>query len=185
MKKTVVWVTGLSGAGKTTVGSTLYKKCKVQGYKTSILDGDIVRESLEKSLSFSIEDRCKFVNTITYMALNMLTFQKTDVVIVSVISPLKSMRDNARHILEKYGKAKFIEVYMDTPLEICEQRDSKGLYKKARAGEIKDFTGIDSPYEIPELPEVRIHPRSTLFGEMTVERATDIVYNIMNNSTIL
>jgi adenylylsulfate kinase-like enzyme len=115
----------------------------------------------------------------------MFEFQKAEIVIVSMISPLKEMRDNARNILTKYCKAKFIEVYMDTPLEICEQRDPKGLYKKARAGEIKDFTGIDSPYQIPEFPEVRIHPRSTLFGEMTVERAVNIIYNRIQTNTIL
>jgi adenylylsulfate kinase-like enzyme len=95
------------------------------------------------------------------------------------------MRDEARDILTKYCNANFIEVYMDTPLEICEQRDPKGLYKKARAGEIKDFTGIDSPYEAPEFSEVRIHPRSTLFGEMTVDRAVNIIYNQIYNKTIL
>ena len=76
-------------------------------------------------------------------------------------------------------------MFLDTPLEICEQRDPKGLYKKARAGEIKDFTGIDSPYEAPEFPEVRIHPRSTLFGEMTVARAVDIIYKQITATTIL
>jgi len=115
----------------------------------------------------------------------MITFQKAKLVIVAMISPLQSMRNNAREILTKYCDANFIEVFLDTPLEICEERDPKGLYKKARAGEIKDFTGIDSPYEAPEFPEVRIHPKSTLFGEMTVERAVDIIYNRIHNTTIL
>jgi adenylylsulfate kinase-like enzyme len=115
----------------------------------------------------------------------MFEFQKAEIVIVSMISPLKEMRDNARNILTKYCQAKFIEVYMDTPLEICEQRDPKGLYKKARAGEIKEFTGIDSPYEVPEFAEIRIHPRSTLFGEMTVDRATNIIYDRIIGTTIL
>jgi len=126
-----------------------------------------------------IVDRIKNNNVAVYSARNMFEFQKAEIVIVSMISPLKEMRDNARDILTKYCKAQFIEVYMDTPLEICEQRDPKGLYKKVRAGEIKDFTGIDSPYQIPEFPEVSIS------REMTVEKAVDIIYNRIHNTTTI
>ena len=174
MKQTVVWLTGLSGAGKSTVSKALYELCKDK-HKTELLDSDNLRLSI--NIGFSIEDRTRAVNEMVYAVRNMLEFQKTEIVIVASISPLRVMRDNARHILEKYSGARFIEVHMDTPLEVCEERDPKGLYKKARAGEIKDFTGIDSPYEIPEFAEVRIHPRSTLFGEMTIDRAVSIIYN--------
>jgi adenylyl-sulfate kinase len=176
MKPTVVWITGLSGAGKTTVANALYNKCIFQ-FRTGLIDGDALRASYDIPKGFDMKSRQRMVSEAIYCAKNMLTFQKANLVIVAMISPLRSMRDEARDMLEKYASARFIEVYMDTPLRTCELRDPKGLYKKARAGEIKDFTGIDSPYEPPEFPEVRIHPRSTLFGEMTVERARDIIYN--------
>lgn len=188
MKRTVIWITGLSGSGKTTIADALYDKC-VSQYKTGLLDGDKMREyfieNKQKTYGYSLEDRKQFVNNVIYMARNMFEFQKTEIVIIALISPLREMRDNARDMLEKYCKVNFIEVHMDTPLEVCEQRDPKGLYKKARAGEIKDFTGIDSPYEVPIFPEVRIHPRSTLFGEMTIEKAVNIIYNRINENTII
>jgi adenylyl-sulfate kinase len=185
MKPTVVWITGLSGAGKTTTANALKEFLEEKGHRVGTIDGDDVRRLSEKPIGFSIMDRIKNNNIAVYSARNMFEFQKAEIVIVSMISPLKEMRDNARELLTKYCKAKFIEVYMDTPLEICEQRDPKGLYKKVRAGEIKDFTGIDSPYQIPEFPEVLIHPRSTLYGEMTVERAVNIIYNRIQTNTIL
>jgi len=184
MKPTVVWITGLSGAGKTSVANALYEKCKDQ-HKTGLIDGDVIRAKYDKLIGFDMESRERMVNEAIYMVKNMICFQKAELVIVAMISPLRSMRDNARDILTKYCDARFIEVYMDTPLEICEERDPKGLYKKARAGEIKDFTGINSPYEVPGFPEVRIHPRSTAYGEMTVERAVDIVYNHLIYPTLL
>jgi adenylyl-sulfate kinase len=185
MKPTVVWITGLSGAGKTTVANALYQFYKNGGYKVGLLDGDVVRASLEVPLGYTLQDREKFVNTVTYMASNMLSFQKAEIVIVALISPLRSMRASARHIIETYCDGRFIEVFLDTPLEICEERDPKGLYRKARAGEIKEFTGIDSPYEAPEFPEVRIHPKSTLFGTMTLERSIKIIKDIVDNRSVL
>ncbi len=176
MKKTVVWITGLSGSGKTTIANALHEKCKDQ-YKTGIVDGDDLRAKRKDPIGFDMNSRQRMVSEAIYCVKNMLSFQKAEIVIVAMISPLRSMRDEARDILMKYANANFIEVYMDTPIEICEERDPKGLYKKARAGEIKDFTGIDSPYEVPKFPEVRIHPRSTLFGEMTVDRTVDIIYS--------
>jgi len=184
MKPTVVWITGLSGAGKTTIANALYEKCIFQ-FRTGLVDGDAIRAQHDKPKGFDMKSRERVVSEAVYMSKNMITFQKAKLVIVAMISPLQSMRNNAREILTKYCDANFIEVFLDTPLEICEERDPKGLYKKARAGEIKDFTGIDSPYEAPEFPEVRIHPKSTLFGEMTVERAVDIIYNRIHNTTIL
>lgn len=183
---TVVWLTGLSGSGKTTTGKCLYDILKTNDVKVGFLDGDDVRkyliENKGKNYGFSLDDRKQFVNNVVYMARNMIEFQGAELVIIALISPLREMRDNARHIFEAYSKARFIEVYMDTPLHTCEQRDPKGLYKKARAGELKDFTGIDSPYEAPEFPEVRINPRSTLFGEMTVDRSVNIIYSHIHES---
>jgi len=184
MKPTVVWITGLSGAGKTTVANALYERCKDQ-YRAGIVDGDTIRAQYDKPKGFDMKSRERIVSEAVYMAKNMITFQRADLVIVAMISPLQSMRDNARDVLTKYCDARFIEVYMDTPLEICEQRDSKGLYKKARAGEIKDFTGIDSLYEAPEFPEIRIHPRSTLFGEMTIERAANIIHEKVFTTSVV
>jgi adenylyl-sulfate kinase len=183
MKPIVVWLTGLSGAGKTTIANALYQKCIFQ-CKTGLLDGDVIRKYLEenkvKNYGSSLEDRKQFVNNVVYIARNMIEFQATKIVIVALISPLKEMRDTARDILTKYSSAQFIEVFVDTPLEICEQRDPKGLYKKARAGEIKEFTGIDSPYEAPLHPEVIIAS-----SEMTVERAVDIIYNRITTPPIV
>jgi adenylyl-sulfate kinase len=185
MKPTVVWITGLSGAGKTTTANALYELLKEKGYRVAVADADKVRLEFKTPVGFDIESRKKAVNGLIYAVRNMIEFQKAEIVIVASISPLKEMRNNARDILEKYSNARFIEVHMDTPLEMCEERDPKGLYKKYRAGLIKDMSGIDSPYEVPEFPEVRIHPRSTLFGEMTVERAVDIIYNRITTETIL
>jgi len=184
MKPTVVWITGLSGAGKTTIANALYEKCKNQ-YRVGIVDGDVIRARYDKPKGFDVKSRDRIVHEAIYMVKNMICFQKADIVIVAMISPLRSMRQNARDILIKYCDAKFIEVYMDTPLEICEERDPKGLYKKFRDGLIKNMSGIDSPYEIPEFPEVRIHPKSTVYGEMTVDRAANIIYNRIHNTTIL
>jgi adenylyl-sulfate kinase len=170
MKPTVVWITGLSGAGKTTVANALYERCKDQ-YRTGIIDGDVIRARYDKPIGFDMNSRQRMVSEAVYMAKNMLVFQKADLVIVAMISPLRSMRDNARSILTKYCDASFIEVYMDTPLEICEQRDPKGLYKKARAGEIKDFTGIDSIYEPATHAEVVIP------FNYTVDQAIEMIYN--------
>jgi adenylyl-sulfate kinase len=181
---TIIWITGLSGSGKTIVGESLYKVLNLNGCKVGFLDGDEIRkylhENKERTYGFSMEDRKQFVNNVIYIARNMIEFQKTEVVIIALISPLKEMRDNARDIFKKYSNANFVEVYMDTPIEICEQRDPKGLYKKARAGEIKDFTGIDSAYEIPKHPEIKIHPRTTL-GEITIDKAVKMIYNHIYN----
>ena len=180
MKPTVVWITGLSGAGKTTIATALYEKCRNE-YRVGIVDGDVLRRDRENPIGFDMTSRQRMVSEAIYCAKNMLTFQNTDIVIVAMISPLKCMRDNAREILHKYCNARFIEVYMDIPLEICEERDPKGLYKKARAGEIKDFTGIDSPYEVPEHPEIWITHKSPYHGEMTVDKTVELIYNHINN----
>lgn len=143
----VVWFTGLSGAGKTTISRAVEKELRGRGYKVELLDGDIIRQNLTKGLGFTKDDRIENIRRIGFVA--HLLARNGVIVLVSVISPYREMREEMRR---KIGD--FIEVYVNAPLEVCEQRDVKGLYKKARVGEIKNFTGIDDPYEPPLKPEV-------------------------------
>ncbi|MEH2195512.1 MAG: adenylyl-sulfate kinase [Nostoc sp.] len=142
-----IWLTGLSGAGKTTICQFLETELRRTGYKIEVLDGDVVRQNLSKGLTFSKEDRDENIRRIGFVA-HLLT-RNNVIVLVSVISPYRAIREEVK---ERIGD--FIEVYVNAPLEICEQRDVKGLYKKARSGEIKNFTGIDDLYEIPLHPDV-------------------------------
>jgi adenylylsulfate kinase len=143
----VIWFTGLSGSGKTTIAHLVEEKLLDAGAPVEILDGDVVRENLSKGLGFSKEDRDTNIRRIAFVA-HLL--QRNGVfVITAAISPYKAVRDEARAMAKD-----FIEVFADAPLEVCEERDTKGLYAKARAGEIKGFTGIDDPYEAPVNPEV-------------------------------
>ena len=146
-----VWLTGLSGAGKSTVGSALEHalvEMKIPAYR---LDGDNVRHGLNSNLGFSAEDRSENIRRIGEVA--KLFADSGTVAITAFISPYRSDRDIARRIHHAAG-LQFLEVFVDAPIEICEQRDPKGLYQKARAGQIKGFTGIDDPYEAPESPEL-------------------------------
>ena len=142
-----VWFTGLSGAGKSTIATELAKILRRQGYKVEVLDGDIVRKSLTRDLGFSRADRDENIRRIGFVA-DLLT-RNGVIVLVSVISPYRDVREEVRHQI-----GNFIEVYVKAPLEVCEERDVKGLYKRARAGEIRGFTGIDDPYEPPLHPQV-------------------------------
>jgi adenylylsulfate kinase len=142
-----IWLTGLSGAGKTTITQALEKKLQDNGYSFEILDGDIVRTNLTKGLGFSKQDRDENIRRIGFVA-NLLTRHGV-IVLVSAISPYRDIRNEVR---QKIGN--FVEVYVNAPLPVCEGRDVKGLYKRARSGEIKAFTGIDDPYESPLNPEV-------------------------------
>ncbi|HEY9613105.1 adenylyl-sulfate kinase [Allocoleopsis sp.] len=142
-----VWFTGLSGAGKTTISCAVEHRLKSYGQKIEILDGDIVRLNLCKGLGFSKEDRDENIRRVGFVA-NLLTRNQVTV-LVSAISPYRDVRQEVRDRI-----VNFVEVYVNAPLEVCEQRDVKGLYKKARAGVIKNFTGIDDPYEPPLNPEV-------------------------------
>ncbi|WP_279327076.1 adenylyl-sulfate kinase [Crocosphaera subtropica] len=142
-----VWFTGLSGAGKTTITRALEQKLRDAGYSLEILDGDIVRTNLTKGLGFSKEDRDTNIRRIGFVC--QLLTRNGVIVLVSAISPYREIRDEVRG---KIGD--FVEVFVNAPLNVCEDRDVKGLYKKARAGEIKAFTGIDDPYEPPLNPEV-------------------------------
>lgn len=143
-----IWFTGLSGAGKTTITSELARILKEEGFKVEILDGDTVREGLTRDLGFSREDRDENIHRISFVA-HLLT-RNDVIVLVSAISPYREAREKAR---QQVGD-NFIEVFVNAPLNVCEDRDVKGLYKRARAGEIKGFTGIDDPYEAPANPEV-------------------------------
>jgi|SRR5580698_276989 adenylylsulfate kinase len=143
----VIWLTGLSSAGKTTLGKDLLERLRAQGKNVEMLDGDVIRQQICKDLGFSRADRDENVRRIAFVA--DLLARNGIIVIVSAISPYRAARDEVRH-----RTPKFIEVYVNAPLEVCELRDVKGLYKKARAGEICEFTGIDDAYEPPLQPEV-------------------------------
>ena len=142
-----IWFTGLSGAGKTTITTAVAQFLKENDYPLEVLDGDIVRENLTKGLGFSKADRDENIRRIGFVA-NLLTRHNV-IVLVSAISPYREIREEVRG---KIGD--FVEVFVNAPLSVCEERDVKGLYKRARAGEIKSFTGIDDPYEPPLNPEV-------------------------------
>ena len=145
-----VWFTGLSGSGKSTIAEMLYHEFQARGLKTEILDGDIVRQNLSKGLGFSKEDRDTNILRIGFVA-DLLT-RNGVATICCPISPYKETRDANRALI-----GDFVEVYMHATLEeLAENRDPKGLYKKAMAGEIKGFTGVDDPYEVPENPELRV-----------------------------
>ncbi|HSC47672.1 MAG TPA: sulfate adenylyltransferase subunit CysN [Gammaproteobacteria bacterium] len=145
----VVWLTGLSGSGKSTIANALEQALFLEGYHSYLLDGDNVRHGLNKDLGFSDEARVENIRRIGEVA--RLFVDSGLIVITAFISPFRADRRMVRDIL---GREEFIEIFVDTPLEVCEQRDPKGLYKKARRGEIKNFTGIDSPYEAPEAAEL-------------------------------
>jgi len=145
----IVWFTGLSGAGKSTIAEALAPHLRERGKRVEILDGDVVRTHLSKGLGFSRADRDTNIQRIGFVA--HLLARNGTVVITAAISPYRATRDWVREL-----SPDFVEVFVDTPLEVCETRDVKGLYKKARAGEIKEFTGISDPYEPPLAPELTV-----------------------------
>ncbi len=147
----LLWFTGLSGSGKSTLAGAFETWLFNEGYHTYILDGDNVRSGLNSDLDFSDVSRKENIRRIAEVA--KLFLDSGVVVLTAFISPFKEDRQQARELV---GVANFIEVFVDTPLEICEQRDVKGLYAKARAGKIPNFTGIDSPFEAPDTPDVHI-----------------------------
>lgn len=147
----LIWFTGLSGSGKSTLAVQLEQILFEKGYKTYLLDGDTIRTGLNHDLGFSEEDRIENIRRIAEVA--KLMVDAGMVVLAAFISPLKANRELVKKIV---GVENYLEVFVDTPLEVCEQRDVKGLYKKARAGELKNFTGISSPYERPDHPDVTV-----------------------------
>ena len=144
-----LWFTGLSGSGKSTIAGALSAMLLEHGRQATILDGDVVRTHLSKGLGFSKEDRDINILRIGFVAGEIARHNGT--VVCAAISPYRSTRNEARKMV---GSDHFVEIFVDTPLDVCEQRDVKGLYARARRGEIKGFTGIDDPYEAPQDPEV-------------------------------
>jgi bifunctional enzyme CysN/CysC len=153
----VIWFTGLSGAGKTTLANALEKALYAQGKHSYILDGDNIRHGLNKDLGFTDADRVENIRRVAEVA--RLMMDAGLIVLTAFISPFRAEREMARQLI---GAQRFVEVHVDTPLHVCEQRDPKGLYQKARSGQIAHMTGIDSPYEAPERPQVRYTADSTL-----------------------
>ena len=152
----VLWFTGLSGAGKSTIANLVEKLLPSTGKHTYLLDGDNVRHGLNRDLGFTDADRVENIRRVAEVS--KLMVDAGLIVLVSFISPFRSERRMARDLV---AEGEFLEVFVDTPLEVAEKRDVKGLYKKARRGEMKHFTGIDSPYEAPEHAEIRIDTIAT------------------------
>jgi len=160
-----LWMTGLSGAGKSTLANALEEKLNALGKHTYILDGDNLRHGLNQDLGFSVEARKENVRRVAEVA--RLMVDAGLIVIVGLISPHKAERDHARSL---FAKNQFKEIYLSTSIQECEKRDVKGLYQKARAGELKDFTGIDSPYEAPEAPEMELNTE-----HLTVTQGVEVI----------
>ncbi|GAC28459.1 adenylyl-sulfate kinase [Brumicola pallidula] len=169
-KPAVIWLTGLSGSGKSTIANLLEKKLYSENKKIYLLDGDNVRHGLCGDLGFDDKDRVENIRRISEVA--KLFVDSGTIVITAFISPFKADRGYCRSLLEA---GEFIEVFVDTPIEICEQRDPKGLYKKARSGDIKHFTGIDSAYEKPEAPEVHL-----TYVDETPEQTAERLFNMLS-----
>ena len=164
-----VWLTGLSGSGKSTIAVDLEKRLVERGVRTYILDGDNIRHGLNKNLGFSPEDRTENIRRIGEVA--RLFTDAGVVALTAFISPYRADRDQVRALMQG---GDFVEVFVDCPVEVCEQRDVKGLYKKARAGEIKEFTGISAPYEAPEKAELTINTA----GQSVEESARQILAHL-------
>ena len=174
-KSCVLWFTGLSGAGKSSIANMLEKKLLAMGCHTYLLDGDNVRQGLNKDLGFTDADRVENIRRVGEVA--RLMADAGLIVLTAFISPFRAERRMARDLV---AEDEFIEIFVDTPLAVAEQRDVKGLYRKARSGELKNFTGIDSPYEAPESPDIRIDTTS-----LSIEAAADRVITALETRGIL
>jgi len=171
-KSAILWYTGLSGAGKSTLANKVEEKLFERGIHTYVLDGDNIRHGLNKGLGFSTEDRKENIRRIGEVS--KLFVDAGAFVSTAFISPYREDRDMVRQLV---SDGEFIEIYVNAPLDVCEERDPKGLYKKARAGEIKNFTGIDDPYEAPENAELTIYT-----GEKTLEEcAAEVISYLESN----
>jgi adenylylsulfate kinase len=168
-KSCVIWFTGLSAAGKSTLANSLSKELHMLGVKSYVLDGDNIRHGLNKNLGFSPEDRKENIRRIAEVA--KLFVDAGLIAMTAFISPYKEDRNDARKLLKE---DEFIEVFVKCSLAECEKRDPKGIYKKARAGEIKEFTGISAPYEEPENPEIVLET-----GEANLEECIETIFNYL------
>jgi bifunctional enzyme CysN/CysC len=168
-KPCVLWFTGLSGAGKSSIANLVEKKLHAMGRHTYLLDGDNVRHGLNRDLGFSEADRVENIRRVGEVA--KLMVDAGLIVLAAFISPFRAERRLARSLV---GDHEFIEIFVDVPLAVAESRDPKGLYKKARRGDLKNFTGIDSPYEVPENPELSLDT-ATLSAEAAAERVVATV----------
>lgn len=174
-KPVVIWFTGLSGSGKSTLANATETLLYQKGYKTFLLDGDNVRSGLNKDLGFSKEDRNENIRRIGEVAKLML--EAGIIVISAFISPFRKDREMIRQLV---GEANFYEIFVNCPLEVCESRDVKGLYKKAREGQIKNFTGIDSPYEEPLNPFLSVKTHS-----MGLDKSVEMIIKKIKSELIL
>ncbi|MBX2966906.1 MAG: adenylyl-sulfate kinase [Cyclobacteriaceae bacterium] len=171
----LIWFTGLSGSGKSTLAVQLEAQLYARGFKTYLLDGDNIRTGLNKDLSFSDEGRVENIRRIGEVS--KLLLDSGIVVLSAFISPFKADREQVKAIV---GERNYIEVFVSTPLEICEQRDVKGLYKKARSGEVKNFTGIDSPYETPDAPDLVVKT-----NELNIDQSVELLLNYVEPRIII
>lgn len=171
----IVWMTGLSGSGKSTVGYALEEHLVRSGHAAFVLDGDNLRHGLNSDLGFSVEDREENIRRVGEVA--VLFADAGFIVISAFISPYQRDRQRLR---QAAGPGRFVEVFVNTPLEVCRQRDPKGLYAKAAAGEIRDFTGIDAPYEPPESPELLLDTT-----EETVDKCVETVFGYLKHNGII
>ena len=174
-KSCVLWYTGLSGSGKSTIANAVEARLFELGKHTYTLDGDNVRHGLNKGLTFSDEDRIENIRRISEVS--KLFVDAGIIVSTAFISPFQSDRQQARDLLVE---GEFLEVFIDTPIEVCEQRDPKGLYKKARAGEIKNFTGIDSTYEAPVNAEIHVKT-----AEQSIEQCVEQIVSYLVEKEII
>ena len=170
-----MWFTGIPGAGKSTIANLLDKRLIAAGKHTYVLDGDNIRRGLNRDLGFTDADRVENIRRVAEVM--RLMVDAGLIVMVSFISPFRSERRMARNLV---ADGEFIEIFVDTPLAEAERRDPKGLYKKARRGELKHFTGIDSPYEVPEHPEIRIETMTT-----TPDEAVELILRRLGATGIL
>lgn len=166
----VLWLTGLSGSGKSTIAEALERKLHNSGYFAQVLDGDNIRSGINSNLGFSLEDRQENIRRIAEIA--KLYLNSGIITLNSFISPTVEIRNFAKKII---GAENFIEIYINAPIEVCEQRDVKGLYQKARKGIIKGFTGIDSPYEPPINPAIEIRT-----DQLSLEESVEQIFNHIN-----
>jgi bifunctional enzyme CysN/CysC len=171
----VIWFTGLSGSGKSTIANILEQKLHLINKRTYLLDGDNVRHGLNKDLGFTDTDRVENIRRVAEVS--KLMVDAGLITLVSFISPFKSERQMAKNLL---ARDEFFEIFVNTPLEECEKRDPKGLYKKARAGDLKNFTGIDSLYEKPENPDLEVNTKAN-----NAEELSDLIIKFLKDKNII